>query len=250
MSAVYPSQKAMTNAVDNLYYETGYAQQEVQILMNAGNEDLSDPATLAKIEQAYQFFEALKNSQPYYTPDGKLMDFSVFGANGIFGDKSAQFETLVDNVLKSFNNIRIPDPTGGTDTIYDSTTGKPATLYDLIARPNDTFSFKFSVKASSDAHGVNWCNNNDNPANSWSSPIIGHDNSKNHISTDGSGHQIPGGGLNISGHQENVYHGAKDEYTVSGSAAAIENYCSISASDPQAATANVKELDAFLTANM
>lgn len=249
MSVVHSSQAAITNAVNNLYYESGYAQQQVQILMNASSANLSDPSVLAQIQQAYQFFEALKNSQSYMTPDGKVMDFSVFGANGIFGSESATFETLVDNVLNSFDSIKIPDPTGGTDTVYDQTTGKPATLYDLVARPTDSFYFQFTVTGHSNEHNVNWCDNDDNPANSWNGPFSSYD-SDSTITKDGSGNTIPGGGFSVHEHAESVYHGAKDEYTVTGSAAAIENYASVASSNSQAAAANVNALDAFLSANM
>ena len=241
------NQSDITQDVDNLYYESGYAQKEIAILMNASNENLSDPAVLAQIQQAYQFFEALKNGTTFTTPDGKVMDFSVFGAGGIFGADSAHFESLVDNVLNSFNNIKIPDPNGNNDTVYDKTTGQPATLYDLIARPNDDFYFKFTVSSHVDGPTFNWF---DNFENGGAGNGLFPSTHTGQVVTDSSGNTIPGGGFSVTEQDQGVYHGAKDDYTVSGNAAAFANYCSVGSSDSPAAIANVQALDAFLSANM
>lgn len=251
MSVVHSSQASITSSVDSLYYDSGYAQKQIQILLNASNANLSAPNTLAQIANAYSFFEALKNNQAYRTPDGKVIDFSAFGPGGPFGGKSAQLESLVDTALHSYP-VTIPDPKGDHVTVYDQTTGQPATLFDLIASPTDKFSFSFTLSEGDSNNNVNWAPPSGNGPEPYpgfvSGALLINTNNVWQISTDSSGNPIPGGGLSVSDNVENLYQGSTNSYNITGSGAAIENYCSISNS--QAAQSNIDALDAFLTANM
>ncbi len=246
MSVPQPTLAATIAALNNLIANSGYAKKELAILENAGKANLNDPNELAELQGAYQFFEALKNCTKYTGPDGHVYDFTVYqNSGGFFGKNSAQFETLLDNIFKAFDKITIPVPTaGGTATVYDQTTGQPATLFDLIAHPNDTFSFQFNVGGASTGYNVPWANPNDNPSRHWNGPIFGSDDSNYDITTPN------GNTLHIHEHDQQVCSGGQDQYTITGNAAAIFGYSSIGAVDPVAFGSDIDAMSAFLDGNM
>lgn len=229
-------------AIENLAYQSGYAQKEIQVLLNAGKADLTDPAVLAQIQQAYQFFEAMNSCGKFTDPaTGRVMDFSVYGKGGLFGSQSAKFEALVETALKSFNSIKIPDPLGGNDTVYDKSTGQPATLYDLIAHPTDqfTFSFKQGNWDSCDYTKVSWCND---PSDFFGGVGSLFGGSANHT------FDTKNGQIQVHDSESSVYdHGGSDTYTCTANVGAIEDCATVSATDLATATANINALDAFLS---
>ncbi len=232
-------------AIQNLSYQSGYAQKEIQVLLNAGKADLSDPAVLAQIEQAYQFFEAMHNCGQFTDPaTGKVMNFSVYGAGGIFGSQSSKFQDLVDKALNSFNSIKIPDPLGGNDTVYDKKTGKPATLLDLIAHPSDgfTFSFKQGNWSSCDYTNVSWCKD---PAQFFGGVGSFFGGSADHT------FDTKNGQIQVHDSESSVYnHGGSDTYTCTANVGAIEDCATVGASDMKVATDNINALDNFLSSEM
>jgi hypothetical protein len=229
-------------ALENLILDSGYAKKELEILENAGKANLSDPNELAELQGAYQFFEALKNCTKYTGPDGTVYDFTVYqNTTGFFGKNSAQFETLLDNIFKTFDKITIPVPTpGGTARVYDQTTGQPATLFDLISRPNDTFSFQFDVGGASTSYNVPWASSNDNPSRHWNGPIFGSSDSDYNINTPN------GNTLHIHEHDQQVCSGGQDQYTISGNAAAVISYSTFGTTDQAALDKTIHAMSAFL----
>lgn len=171
------------------------------------------PAQLAELEQAIAFFSAMKSGGTFTTPTGQVINFAQFGSAGIFGSKTAGFLAALDKVLSDYNGpvtIQVSNTGCGTTPaiIYDATTGKPATLLDLINNPNHTFTFKYSNYGFSGA--VNW----------QSGSLSGSGT----VTKDAEGNTIPGGGMNYSEDSGCGY----DNINVSASGAALMNYINIS----------------------
>lgn len=244
------------SAIQALGYESGYAQKAINILLNAGKADLSDPSVIAQIQQAYQFFEAMHNCGQFTDPaTGQVMDFSIYGTGGILGNQSAKFQELVNKALSSINNITMPSPTGGNLTVYDQTTGQPATLLNLVANPNDkfTFSFKELNHHSYNIQQVNWCDSTS--LGGYSSLFFdgGHDV---HTVFDGEGGSADKtfhtnyGHVQVHDHQAGVYYGGNNTYTCTADVGALKDCATVSAANAASATANINALDNFLNSEI
>ena len=232
---------ATISAIQDLFYQSGYAQKEVQILLNANKANLSDPGQLAQLIQAYQFFEALKECKSYTDPiTGKKMDFSVYGAGGIFGSKGPELEKLVDSTLASVDKITMPSPLGGNVTV--NIDGHPATLLDIVSNPNGQFTFTFD-NSHIDYTGTNWCSKDDSVGFFGGLPnLFGGSASDTFKTQDGS--------IQVSESQSSLYHGSVSTFTCTANLGAIEDCASMSSSNPNALAANAAALDAFLSDEM
>lgn len=243
-------------AIQTLAYESGYAQKAIQILLGAGKEDLSNPAVIEQLKQAYQFFEAMHNCSTFTDPTtGKVMDFSIYGAGGILGDQSSKFQSLVNKALSSINTITMPTPLGTNATVYDKTTGEPATLLDLVANTSDKFTFTFKEKngTSYELHAVNWCDSTSfygftssffNAGQDVHTPFQGQGGSADKT------FHTNYGQVQVHDHQAGVYYGGNNTYTCTADIGALKDCATIGTSDTEAADANINALNAFLNSEI
>lgn len=119
-------------------------------IVNLGSKPSPTPADFAELKQAYDFFAAMRSGGTFPIPTGMTPPAGMTSVN--FGaiyasakDKTAASDIAdkVDTLLKSFDNITIPSPAGGTmqvcvaDSDADNANpGRPVSLYDLITNPD------------------------------------------------------------------------------------------------------------------
>lgn len=168
------------------------------------------PAQLQQLMQAVAFFQALENNGSYTTSSGQVINFGQFGKAGIFGDQTSGFIAALNKVLADFGGkvtIQVPSQFGDntTATIMDAQ-GKPATLAEIIANPNEKFTFQYP-NAEFGGGSVNWSKGS----------IYGGSGT---VTQDQNGNTIPGGGLSYNEDSGCTY----DNINVSGTGAAILDY--------------------------
>ncbi len=146
-------------AMEELRSALAYSKEMLGTFLGATDADLNNSGALAELLEAYKFFECMKKGQKYVAPDGRVVDFSKFSTpQGFFGAKTAEFEALLNNILKSFDKFTLRDGWGDDQTIMNKATGQPATLFDLITNPNGNYSFNFWMNAHPFQNkDVDWC---------------------------------------------------------------------------------------------
>lgn len=126
---------AVAQVVDNNFNVKVYTEE----MMNAITNPLAD---LTKTQEAYQYFHSMYEGQDFVTSSGETLNFGNLPAGVI---KTLHADVI--KVLKSYAQVNVPIDNAGHTTPLLTSDGKKASLYDVVANPNQQFHIDFQTSA-------------------------------------------------------------------------------------------------------
>lgn len=214
------------------------------VLNELATANASTPPSV--ILNCYQFLNAMENSQSFnvtMSPTGQPLQSpsQTFNFNFLTPDEQATLKTESQTLFSTYAEM-VQDPNSNNNydiQLQDQTTGKPATLLDLLQNSSDTF----TVEA--DCHG-----SIDNP--DWAPNLDDHYSDSSWFSAGGLGHDgsdfSGANGIQVSSYDVSSYHGGGTDFTATGSGSDWAQFARI---QPSAGTAAAEStLAAFLDKNM
>jgi hypothetical protein len=132
------------------YFVKDCTDKYYNVIVNLGSKTSPTADDFVQLKQAYDFFAAMRSGGTFPVPAGitppagmTTINFGAVYASSKDKTAASDIADKVDTLLKSFDNITIPSPAGGSmpvcvaDSDADNANpGRHVTLYDLITNPN------------------------------------------------------------------------------------------------------------------